>query len=286
MWAAYAFGSALFAGITAILAKVGVRQMDSHLATALRTGVVLVFAWLMAWLSGPISTIYSLTGKNWFFLILSGLATGGSWLCYFRALQLGDVNLVTPVDKCSTVLTMLLAFLLLKEPLSWISVIAMLTIGLGTFWMIEKKQGQPVRIKGKRWLFYAVGSAVFASLTSILAKIGIQGVESNLATAIRTGVVLLLSWGIVLALGKQKEVAKIDGKSWGFLMLSGLSTGLSWLCYYKALQDGPVSAVAPIDKLSILLTVVFAWVFLKERLNKKAFAGLVLIVVGTLLLLL
>lgn len=150
----------------------------------------------------------------------------------------------------------------------------------------RKKAGQPVRIKGKRWLFYAVGSAVFASLTSILAKIGIQGVESNLATAIRTGVVLLLSWGIVLALGKQKEVAKIDGKSWGFLMLSGLSTGLSWLCYYKALQDGPVSAVAPIDKLSILLTVVFAWVFLKERLNKKAFAGLVLIVVGTLLLLL
>lgn len=286
MWAVYALGSALFAGVTAILAKVGVRQMDSHLATALRTGVVLIFAWLMAGLSGSISTMSSLTGENWFFLILSGLATGGSWLCYFRALQLGDVNLVTPVDKCSTVLTMLLAFLLLKEPLSWMSVIAMIAIGLGTFWMIEKKQGQASHVKGKRWLFYAAGSAVFASFTSILAKIGIQGVESNLATAIRTGVVLLLSWGIVFALGKQREVTRIDGRSWAFLMLSGLSTGLSWLCYYKALQDGPVSAVAPIDKLSILLTVVFAWVFLKEGLSKKAFAGLVLIVLGTLLLLL
>lgn len=286
MWVLYAFGSALFAGITAVLAKMGVQRIDSHLATAIRTTVVLVFAWKMAFISGSAGDIVSLTGENWLFLTLSGLCTGLSWLCYFRALQLGDINRVTPVDKSSTVLTMLLAFCFLGEPLSWRSILAMAAIGVGTLWMIERKEtGEtPARTKGKKWLIYGLLSAVFASLTSILAKLGIAGIDSNLATAIRTGVVLVLSWGIV---GFQRKANPLclKGKSWCFLLLSGLSTGLSWLCYYRALQDGLVSVVVPIDKLSILFTVLFAGIFRGEWLSKKAWLGLGMILAGTLLLL-
>lgn len=283
MWVAFAFGSALFAGITSILAKIGIKNTDSTAATAIRTIVILFFSWLMVFITGSFGGISAISSKTLIFLILSGLATGGSWLCYFKALQIGDVNKVTPVDKSSTVLTMLLAFIILGEELSILKVICMALIGAGTYLMIVKKEtDKEVKVKG--WLFYAVLSAVFASLTSILGKIGISGVDSNLGTAIRTIVVLIMAWVMVFVTKKQDELKKIDGKSMVFICLSGLTTGLSWLCYYKALQDGQASIVVPIDKLSILVTVAFSYIVLKEKLTKKAFAGLAMITAGTLML--
>ncbi|HWO53473.1 MAG TPA: EamA family transporter [Paenibacillus cookii] len=287
MWIAFAFGAALFAGITSILAKIGIRNVDSNLATALRTWVVLIFSWLMVFVVGSQNTIAALSGKSLLFLLLSGLTTGASWICYFRALQLGDVNKVTPVDKSSNVLTMMLAFVFLGERLTWINAIGMVVIAAGTYMMIQKSKSEKAASAVRRsWLVYACLSALFAALTSILGKIGIEGVESNLGTAIRTIVVLLMAWLIVFAQKKQGEIKRIDRKSWLFITLSGLATGLSWLCFYKALQDGPASVVVPIDKLSILITVLFAFVFLKEKLSLKSTAGLVLLTAGTLLLLL
>ncbi len=291
MWVLFAFGSAFFAGITAILAKVGIRNTDSDTATAIRTVVVLLFSWLMAWLSGSIGQLSSVSAKTWLFLVLSGLATGASWLCYFRALQLGDVNKVAPIDKSSTVLTMLLAFLFLGESLTWLKAAAMALIGAGAYLMIQRKreavsvaEGEKPR-KNPAWLLYALGSAVFASLTAILGKIGIEGVDSTLGTAIRTGVVLVMAWVIVFGRGKQKTIRQIDGRSYLFLILSGFATGGSWLCYYRALQTGPASVVVPIDKLSILVSILFARIAFNERLTVKAGAGLAMIVAGTLLLL-
>ncbi len=290
MWILLAFGSAAFAGITAILAKAGIRDVDSTLATALRTVVVVAFAWLMAAVSGSIDTISSMNARSLIFLIASGLATGASWLCYFKALQLGDVNSVVPIDKSSTVLTMLLAIIFLAEPVSWLKVLCMLSIMAGTFLMVEYKKGKPdgsPKKTGKtHWIIYAVLSAVFASLTAILGKVGIENVESNLGTAIRTVVVLIMAWAIVFATGKQSGITSISRRSWVFLVLSGIATGLSWLCYFRALQAGPASVIVPIDKLSIVLTVIFAYFFFREKLSKKALLGLVLMVVGTLLLLL
>ena len=283
MWIAFAFGSALFAGVTSILAKIGIKNTDSTAATAIRTIVILFFSWLMVFITGAFGGIGRISSKTLIFLMLSGLATGGSWLCYFRALQIGDVNKVTPVDKSSTVLTMLLAFIILGEELSILKVTCMILIGAGTYLMIVKKETDK-EVKGKGWLFYAVLSAVFASLTSILGKIGISGVDSDLGTAIRTIVVLIMAWVMVFVTKKQDELKKIDGKSMAFICLSGLTTGLSWLCYYKALQDGQASIVVPIDKLSILVTVAFSYIVLKERLTKKSFAGLAMITAGTLML--
>ena len=285
MWILFAFGSALFAGLTAVLAKCGIRKTDSDVATAIRTIVVLLFSWLMVWIVGSAPTIATLSGKTWVFLILSGLATGASWLCYFRALQLGDVNKVVPIDKSSTILTILLALIFLGEPVSWVKGIAVVLIGVGTYLMIEKKAVTGEKQEKKRWLLYAILSAVFASLTSILGKIGIEGVESNLGTAIRTGVVLVMAWGIVLLKGKQHLLRQIPKSELGFICLSGLATGGSWLCYYKALQDGLASVVVPIDKLSILVSIGFSAVVFKERLSKKAAVGLALIVAGTLMML-
>lgn len=219
------------------------------------------------------------------FLILSGLATGASWLCYFKALQLGDINKVVPIDKSSTILTIILAFLFLHEGISLPKASGVVLIAIGTFLMIEKKDANSEQVKGKSWLLYAVGSAVFASLTSILGKVGISGVESNLGTAIRTGVVLAMAWVMVFATGKQNTVRDIPKKELGFICLSGLATGASWLCYYKALQDGLASVVVPIDKLSILVTVAFSYVVFHERLSKKAAVGLLSIVAGTLIML-
>lgn len=283
MWIAFAFGSALFAGVTSILAKIGIKNTDSTAATAVRTIIILFFSWVMVFVTGQFGGISDISGKTLTFLILSGLATGGSWLCYFKALQIGDVNKVTPVDKSSTVLTMLLAFIILGEELSLLKVVCIVLIGVGTYLMIEKKKTDK-QTTGKGWLFYAVLSAVFASLTSILGKIGISGVPSNLGTAIRTIVVLIMAWVMVFVTKKQDELKKIDRKSMLFICLSGLTTGLSWLCYYKALQDGQASIVVPIDKLSILVTVAFSYIVLKEKLTKKSFLGLVLITAGTLLL--
>ena len=281
MWILFAFGSALFAGLTAILAKCGIRNTDSNVATALRTGVVLVFSWLMLFMVGAQSEIRDISAKVLIFLILSGLSTGISWLCYFKALQIGDINKVTPIDKSSTVITMLLAFIFLREEITWLKFVSMILIGIGTYLMIQKKETKE-KAEDKKWLLYAVGSAVFASLTSILGKIGIQDVNSNLGTAIRTAVVLVMAWIVVFVTGKQNTVNNIDRKSWLFLILSGFATGGSWLCYYRALQ---ASVVVPIDKLSILVTIAFSYIVFHEKLSLKSGTGLLLIVVGTLALL-
>lgn len=287
MWIVFAFGSALFAGITSILAKCGIKKTDSTVATALRTIVVLIFSWLMVFVAGSQSRIGLIDGRSWVFLILSGISTGASWLCYFKALQTGDINKVVPVDKSSVVLTILLAFIFLHEEINLPKAVGIVLIGAGTFLMIEKKD-VPVKQQesGSRWFFYAAGSAVFASLTSILGKVGISGVESNLGTAIRTGVVLLMAWLMVFVTGKQHTLTEISPKELGFIALSGLATGASWLCYYRALQEGPASVVVPIDKLSILVTVLFSYIVFKERLSKKSWIGLAAIVAGTLVMLL
>lgn len=285
MWVLYAFGSALFAGLTAVLAKCGIRRTDSTVATAIRTIVVLIFSWLMVFIAGSQDTLSAIGGKTLLFLILSGLATGASWLCYFHALQIGDINKVVPVDKSSTVLTILLAVIFLHESLNAAKGAGIVLIAVGTYLMIEKKQSDGAAKKGGSWLLYAAGSAVFASLTSILGKIGISGVESNLGTAIRTGVVLLMSWMMVFVTGKGQLVRAVPKGELGFICLSGLATGGSWLCYYKALQDGPASVVAPIDKLSILVTILFSYLVFHEKLTKKSAIGLVLVVGGTLLML-
>lgn len=314
MWLLYAVLSAVFAGVTAILAKVGIRNVESNLATALRTVVVLVFAWIMVWIQGSYHTIREISGHTLLFLVLSGLATGASWLFYFKALQTGDVNKVAPIDKSSTVLTIILAFVILGEDITVLKFICILLIGLGTGLMVfpgrraalkklikesdsEKDNKNDIQndgnydnaVKIKRlsgsWFVYACLAAVFASLTAILGKIGISGVESNLGTAIRTVVVLVMAWTVVFVSGKQKEIRKIGGGSVLFLVLSGMTTGLSWMCYYKALQDGLTSVVVSVDKLSILLTVLFSAVFLKEKISGRMAAGLGCITAGTLLLL-
>ncbi len=287
MWMILSLLSAFFAGITAILSKCGIQKVNSSLATALRTVVVLLFSWMMVFAVGSQGELRQITPKTLLFLVLSGLCTGGSWLFYFRALQLGDVNKVAPIDKSSTVMSMLLAMLFLGETPNLPKIIGMVLIAAGTYLMLErKKAGQ----KGtdKRWILYAFLSALFAALTSIFGKVGIEGVESNLGTAIRTGVVLLLAWGIVFLQGTAMEIRLIDGKSWAFLVLSGVTTGASWLCYYGALHDPSAlaSVVVPIDKLSIVVTVVFSRIALKETLSKKAWCGLAVLVAGTLLLLL
>lgn len=287
MWIFYAFGSALFAGLTSILAKCGIRHTDSDVATAIRTIVVLVFSWIMVFVVGAQDGIAAVSDKTWLFLILSGFATGASWLCYFHALQTGDVNKVVPIDKSSTILTIVLAFLFLGEEVSALKIVCVILIGAGTFLMIQKKETEKSAGQEKKsWLLYACLSAVFASLTSILGKIGIEGLNSNLGTAIRTAVVLLMAWIMVFAKGKQKEIGRIDRRELGFICLSGLATGGSWLCYYKALQDGLASVVVPIDKLSILVTIAFSYLVFHEKLTKRAAIGLVLVVAGTLLMIL
>ena len=285
MWILYAFGSALFAGATSILAKIGIEEVDSHLATALRTIVVLVFSWLMVFIVGSQNQLTAISIKSYVFLILSGMATGASWLCYFKALQLGDVNKVVPIDKSSTILTMILASVFLKEDITIPMISGMIAIGIGTYLMIQKKEEEQKQVKNKIWLIYAVLSAVFASLTSILAKVGIENVESNLGTAIRTIVVLIMAWIIVFLQKKHGQVKNISKKSFVFIGLSGIATGASWICYYKALHDGLASIVVPIDKLSILVTVAFAYIFLREKLSRSSMVGLILITVGTLSLL-
>lgn len=285
MWIFLALASAVFAGVTSILAKCGIKNTDSTVATAIRTIVVLIMSFVIVLIVGSLEDISSIAPKTWVFLILSGLATGASWLCYFRALQIGNVNKVVPIDKSSTILTIILAFIILREPITWLKGICVVLIGVGTFLMIEKKEVTEEKENKSSWLIYAILSAVFASLTSILGKIGISGVESNLGTMIRTFVVLLMAWMMVFVSGKTKKVGTISKKELGFICLSGLATGGSWLCYYKALQDGLASVVVPIDKLSIIVTIVFSYVVFKEKLSRKAFIGLILIILGTLLML-
>ena len=284
MWLLFAVLSALFAGLCAILAKCGIRRTDTTVATAIRTIVVLILSFFMVLLVGSLGDITSISQRTWFFLVLSGILTGASWLCYFRALQIGDINKVVPIDKSSTVLTILLAALLLGEPLGWLQALAIFAIGGGTLLMIERKQAKT----GERrpaWLLYAVLSAVFAALCAITAKIGITDVESNLGTMIRTAVVLVLAWMMVFVTGKGAKLREMPRRELGFIVLSGVATGASWLCYYRALQTGPASVVVPIDKLSILVTIAFSYLVFGERLSRRPACGLILIVCGTLLLL-
>ena len=286
MWVVMALLSALFAGLTAILSKMSVRSMDSTVATAIRTTVVLAFAWLLAWMEGLCPRLSGLPARAYVFLALSGLCTGGSWLCYFHALKLGPVSRVAAVDKSSTVLTMLLAWVLLGEPLTWLKGLCILLIGLGTLMMLQPAQGEAERPAGSAgWLAYAALSALFAAMTAILAKIGIENVPSDLATALRTTVVLIMAWGMVAIGGKREQLRKVERGDLRFLLLSGVATGLSWLCYYRALQEGPASVVVPLDKLSIVITVAFSRLALKERLGRRALAGHLLLVAGTVLLL-
>ena len=301
MWMLYAVGSSFFAGITAVLAKCGIKKADSNVATAIRTVVVLLFSWLMVLITGTGGEIRQIDGRTFLFLVLSGLATGASWLCYFHALQKGDINKVVPIDKSSTVLTILLALIFLREGISGVKILSILLIGGGTLLTIDKKDtkvdrdylvdqpnghsGISLREKGSDgWLVYAILSAIFASLTAILGKIGIAGIDSNLGTAIRTTVVLIMAWLMVFLTGKQKEIRKTEKKELAFICLSGLATGASWLCYYRALQDGLASVVVPIDKLSMLVTIAFSWIVFHERLTGKAAAGVSLITIGTVLL--
>lgn len=283
MWIFYAAGSAFFAGVTAILAKCGIRRTDSNVATAIRTIVVLIFSWVMVFVAGSADTISQISRKTLVFLILSGLATGASWLCYFRALQLGRINKVVPIDKFSTVLTILLALVFLREPVSLGKGLGVVLISAGTYLMIQKTESADNgEEEGMAWFWYALLSAVFASLTAILGKVGITGVESNLGTAIRTVVVLLMAWVVVFVSGAQREVLHVDRRELGFICLSGIATGASWLCYYRALHDGPASVIVPIDKLSILVTVAFSGLVFKEKLSARAGVGLICLTAGTL----
>lgn len=285
MWIVYAAGASFFAGITSILAKCGIKKTDSNVATAIRTVVVLVFSWLLVFLTDAWAGIGEISGRTMLFLVLSGLATGASWLCYFRALQTGDINKVVPIDKSSTVLTILLAFIFLHEGVTPAKLAAVFLIGAGTMLMISRKETEAgdSRSRGS-WIIFAFLSAVFASLTAILGKIGITDVDSNLGTAIRTTVVLVMAWIMVFVTGKQHEIKKIEKRELFFIVLSGLATGASWLCYYRALQDGAASVVVPIDKLSILVTIAFSWIVFHEKLSRKAGAGVVLITLGTVML--
>lgn len=284
MWILAAALSACFAGLTAIFAKCGIKKTDSDVATALRTIVVLQFAWIMVFIDGSVSSAANIDMKSLLFIMLSGLATGASWLCYFRALSIGDVNKVVSVDKLSTVLVVLIAIIAFNEtkhlPLKLIGTAAFTA---GVYVMVEKKQVSKSK-QGKWWVVYAGGSAIFAALTSILAKIGITNVQSNLATAIRTGVVLVMAWLVVFVKGKRPQIKALDKKEVFFIFLSGISTGISWLCYYYAIQNGIVSVVVPIDKLSIVITILFSYFILKEKLNIKTVTGLLLMVCGTLIL--
>lgn len=282
MWLMASILSAFFAGITSILAKCGIRNTDSDVATALRTIVVLIFSWIMVFVVGSIDTIHTISKESLIFLVLSGMATGASWMCYFKALSMGDVNKVVPIDKSSTVLTVLLAIILFHETNHLaVKLVGTALLGIGVLLMVEKKQSEAHEEK-RTWILYALGAAVFAALTSILGKIGVSGVESNLGTAIRTIVVLIMAWAVVIMKGKQDQIRKVSKKELGFISLSGIATGASWLCYYYAIQNGVVSVVVPIDKLSILIAIAFSYIVFKEKLTKKAFLGLMLMVIGTL----
>lgn len=282
MWLFMAILSAFFAGITSILAKCGIKNTDSDIATAIRTAIVLLFSLIMVFIVGSIPTITAITTKSFMFLILSGIATGGSWICYYKALSIGDINKVVPVDKSSTILSILLAIILFGETEHLAAKLISTTFfAIGIYLMVEKKQNGNIE-DNSRWKWYAALSAILAALTSILAKIGITGVESNLGTAIRTAVVLVMAWLIVFIKGKQAQIKKIKRTEIVYISLSGIATGASWLCYYYAIQNGVVSVVVPIDKLSIVITVVFSYIVFHERLSKKAFIGLLLMILGTL----
>lgn len=284
MWVLLAAISAVFSGLTAILAKCGIKKTDATVATAIRTVIILIFSWITVFLANSQNTIHALSIRAWIFLIFSGCATGISWICYFKALQLGDINKVVPIDKSSTVLSILFAVIVFDEYFSCLTAGAVILIAVGTIMMVQKTAMVKKAVQNKIWLIYAVLSAVFAALTSILAKIGITDIEANLGTAIRTTIVLIVAWGIVFTTKKLEKVQQIPFKEFVFICLSGIATGISWICYFKALQIGPASIVVPIDKLSILITILFSYIVFKEKLSLKAGLGLFFIILGTFLM--
>lgn len=278
--------AALFAALTAILAKIGIEKVNSNLATAVRTVVVLIMAFLMVIITKQTDALFEVSGEALFYLVLSGLTTGLSWLCFFKAIQIGDVSKVVPIDKASVVLTIILSFVVLQEPATTLVVAGGVIISVGTFVLIGRnKEKKKVRV-GQSYIWLAVLSAVFASLTNILAKIGIEDVDSNVATFIRTVVILLFAWGIVLFQRTGNQLKTISKRSYIFLILSGAATGFSWLCYFGALAFGKVSVVTPIDKFSVVITMVLSFFILKEKPTKNTIAGAVLITIGTVLLIL
>lgn len=286
MWILFALGSAFFAGLTSVVAKCGIKKTDSTVATAIRTGVVLICSAVMVTIVGSWGGITNVDTKSRIFLVLSGIATGASWLCYFKAISIGDVNKVVPLDKSSTVLAAVIAIIFLGESVTVPKITGLIAVTVGTYMMIGKKDGAGEKKRGLGWFFYGSLSAVFAALTSVLAKVGIENVESNLAATVRTAVVLVMAWLTVLVAGKGKLVKETTKKELLFIVISGILTGVSWLCYYRALQLGEVSVVVPIDKLSILVSIAFSYIVFKEKLTLKSFMGLMIIVVGTLCLLL
>lgn len=289
MWIIAACASALFAGIVSIFVKCGVRTTDSDVASAIRTSVVLVFAGAIALATGAMEGLASLSIEAVLFLVLSGLATGASWLCYFKALSLGDVNKVVPVDKASIALTMLFAVVFLGETSNlWAKLLSIILILAGTLLMSisrgSLREASRERQGTHGWLFFALLSAVFAAFVAVLAKVGFQDIDSNLGTTIRTVVVLLMAWAVVAGKGKLKLVPSVKRSELGFIIASGIATGASWLCYFYAIQNGAVSVVVPIDKLSIVVSIAFSYFVLREPLARRALAGLFLIVCGTVLI--
>ncbi len=281
MWILFAVGSAFFAGATSVLAKAGIKSVSSDFATAFRTGVVLIFSWLMVFVVGCQNAVSTITPRALVFLALSGAATGLSWLCYFKALSIGNLSKVVAVDKSSTFLTILLALIFFREPFHWLTGLGIAVMIAGTALMLEKGDAK----KGERgWLFYAAGSAVFAALQSILGKVGVQDMDSTLATALRTMVVLIFAWAIVLGKKEGGDWKKMTRRDAMLLVLSGITTGASWLCYYRALQTGRASVVVPIDKCSILFAVALSAIFLKEKQTRRSLLALALVVAGTFMI--
>lgn len=281
MWILFAVGSAFFAGATSVLAKAGIQSVSSNFATAFRTGVVLIFSWLMVFVVGCQNAVSTITPRALVFLTLSGAATGLSWLCYFKALSIGNLSKVVAVDKSSTFLTILLALIFFREPFHWLTGLGIAVMIAGTALMLEKGDAK----KGERgWLFYAAGSAVFAALQSILGKVGVQDMDSTLATALRTMVVLIFAWAIVLGKKEGGDWKKMTRRDAVLLVLSGITTGASWLCYYRALQTGRASVVVPIDKCSMLFAVALSAIFLKEKQTRRSLLALALVVAGTLMI--
>lgn len=281
MWILFAVGSAFFAGATSVLAKAGIKSVSSDFATAFRTGVVLIFSWLMVFVVGYQNAVSTITPRALVFLALSGAATGLSWLCYFKALSIGNLSKVVAVDKSSTFLTILLALIFFREPFHWLTGLGIAVMIAGTALMLEKGDAK----KGERgWLFYAAGSAVFAALQSILGKVGVQDMDSTLATALRTVVVLIFAWAIVLGKKEDGDWKKMTRRDAVLLVLSGITTGASWLCYYRALQIGRASVVVPIDKCSMLFAVALSAIFLKEKQTRRSLLALALVVAGTLMI--
>ncbi|MCL2572942.1 MAG: GRP family sugar transporter [Defluviitaleaceae bacterium] len=286
LWFLYALMAAIFAALTTILAKIGLKSVDSHLATAIRTMAALAFAWVIVFVFGSQGEIVYMDTRTWIFLVLSGLATGGAWLCRFRALKLENVNKVTPITKSSTILTMILAFVFLSEPLGWAMAAGMTLMGIGTWLMLElKKNRDKAKEKGTgmAWLLFAALAAIFASLTAIFGSLGVSDMDASLWTAIRTVIVAIVSWAMVFMTGGQKKIKAVNAKGWVFLILSGIATGASWIFFYHALRLGNASHVVPIDQLSIIITMAFARIFLGERFSKQSLVGLAILTIGILL---